>query len=198
MSSTRRWIPLSLLVVLAVQLGLGEAERSCPSGQVLGSSGHCVFKDQCPDGSLPRNGKCFSVDAVTPQPEIQKLRSCKTTLTGASVAVSPTGGCSAKKMATKRKVFLSNGKAAEVFTKYLQDAEQLGTKIELGYLTVYFFDSSNQQRSISAPKMSMAHYFSGKSIKDLWKKVLASEEAQPRQDPLTDAQQLDADATCGD
>lgn len=193
----RSLVPPVLLVTLTMQLGAGSAEHSCPPGQVLGSSGHCVFKDQCPDGSLPRNGKCYSVDATPPQPVVKKPQTCKTTL-AQGVPKAPNAGCGAKTPPTAHRVFLANGKATEVFMKYLEDAEHDGVKIGLGHLTVYFFDSKNEQRSIASPKMGLAHYFSGKSLKDLWKRSLDGEIAQPRENPIDDAHKLDADVACGD
>lgn len=170
----------------------------CAPPRVLGADGHCIFKEQCPDGSLPNpQGKCISADAIAPQPTIVNT-TCKTMLLPSSPIPPQRSGCSGSKPAVVRKVFLTHGKLQTVFEKYLHDAEQQGQRIDLHHLTVIYFDKQNEQRALTAPRMKLANYFAGKTMMDLWRKALRDEEAQPRRDPLEDAKQVNSDLCCGE
>ncbi len=177
---------------------LADGRDGCPDGQVLVSPGHCSFKNLCPDGSLPgKDGRCYAADVPQRPAQVPVTnRSCKTQFRRSDPPRSG-GGCSERRHVAPRKVFLANGDAGRVFEKYLRDAEDANVTVDLERLTV-FFVSGGAQRKVEAPKLKLGATLSGKSARDLWVKALGDVVAEPRENAAADADQLEADAACGD
>lgn len=191
---------LAPLVLFGLLLGLevpSGARDRCPIGQIEGAPGHCIWPSQCPDGSLPGpGGKCFSNDAV-PQEKPVEHRKCAVHFVPTPPPSKP-AGCLSGKKAQPRRVFLVGGPAGALLDRYLALAEEQEVPVSLSRLTVIFVNAKGETKTLSPPEMTLGHQFAGKTRKDLWRKALKAEEAQPRNDPTADAQKQEADLICGD
>ena len=138
----------------------------CTHGQVL-RNGICV----CPDG--------YTWDGANCKPEGREcdIRSLFAASRG-------------------KKILLVNGRALDLFQRYIGDLELEHAQPDYETLRVYLYGQDGRREELRAT-LTMGDLFLGTTYKDKWRRVLRSKVAADRQLPQEDAKVLHADLICG-
>lgn len=139
---------------------------SCTGGQFL-RDGRCV----CPDGYRWASGSCKPIS-----------RDCEV-----RSVFGPAKG---------RKVLLVNGRALDLFHRYVGDLELQNAEPNYETLRLYIYGTEGRREELRAT-LTMGDLFLGITYKDKWRRLLRNRVAADRPLPQEDAKLLDSDVICG-
>jgi hypothetical protein len=139
---------------------------TCSGGQIL-RDGRCV----CPDGYSWNRGSCKPIS-----------RDCEVRSIYAAVR--------------GRKVLLVNGRAWNLFQRYVGDFELQHIEPDYEALRVYVYGPDGHREELRAT-LAMGDLFLGTTYKDKWRRILRNKLAADRPLPQEDAKLLDSDLICG-
>ncbi|MCS7278232.1 MAG: tetratricopeptide repeat protein, partial [Aquificaceae bacterium] len=96
----------------------------------------------------------------------------------------------------KRNVFLAGGEAYMLFENYLRQAESKNVRVNPAKVVVHFWNGSRTVSYEVGLMERMGDALAGKNIMDVWKKRLASANAQYNEQELKKAHELGWDIVC--